>query len=334
MSGKNLVCPADYTQKGNTCSKTTSNTVTCELIDSSSNANDRKHACYGDNGVIKPKPSTTTSNSTTSGSSKKPFNFRKQCSDVLKGRHLNLVQNIKELQGVEKRQFNKLQALQTSQVGPDDQKSIMDEINQLSELRENLFKELKLLLTQEQCSLSNDRYDLADQLSLLSLTEKELNNVKQSVAGLQQSRDNTLRMVEIANYETNRYSSHKDIFKMISFCALGVLASVYLVKMGWTNLGNAGIVLSITAAILLTCKKIYDNWSRNQINWNRYNWSFDKSTLDKGYDTVWSHDKKAFWKGVSQAESEAKSLENTSLDYWHKAKQSPNLVKQAMNKYI
>ena len=53
MSGKNLVCPADYTQKGNTCSKTTSNTVTCELIDSSSNANDRKHACYGDNGVIK-----------------------------------------------------------------------------------------------------------------------------------------------------------------------------------------------------------------------------------------------------------------------------------------
>ena len=333
MSGKNLVCPADYTQKGNTCSKTTSNTVTCELIDSSSNADDKKHACYGDNGVIKPKPAMD-SNSTASGSSKKPFNFRTQCSDVLKGRHLNLVQNIKELQGVEKRQFNKLQALQTSQVGPDDQKSIMDEINQLSELRENLFKELKLLLTQEQCTLSNDRYDLADQLSLLSLTEKELNNVKQSVAGLQQSRDNTLRMVEIANYETSRYASHKDIFKTISFCALGVLVSVYLVKMGWTNLGNAGIVLSITAAILLTLKKIYDNWSRNQINWNRYNWSFDKSTLDKGYDTVWSHDKKAFWKGVSQAESEAKSLKNTGLDYWHKAKQSPNLVKQAMNKYI
>ena len=215
MSGKNLVCPADYTQNGNTCSKTTSDTVTCQLLNSASSADDKKHACYGDNGVIKPKP--TASSNLTPGSPKKPFNFRAQCSDVLKGRHLNLVQNIKELQGVEKRQFNKLQALQTSQVGPDDQKSIMDEINQLSELRENLFKELKLLLTQEQCTLSNDRYDLADQLSLLSLTEKELNNVKQSVAGLQQSRDNTLRMVEIANYETNRYASHKDIFKMISF---------------------------------------------------------------------------------------------------------------------
>jgi len=333
MSNNNLVCPADYTQKGNVCSKTFSDTITCNLLDSKSSEYDKKHACYGKDSVIKPKPLPLPAPSGTSGSSssKKPFNFRTQCSDVLKGRHSNLVQNIKELQAFEKTQFNKLQALKTSKVAPGDQDKIIAEINQLSSLREKLFSELKLLLTQEQCSLSNDRYDLADQLSLLAITEKSLNNIKGSASGLKQSRDNKLRMVEIMNYETERYASHKNVFKNIAFCALGVLVSVLLVNKGFKNIGNAGIILSIVIAVILTANKIYDNWSRNQMNWNRYNWTFDKSTLGKGYETVYEHDKKAFWKGLSQVKSEAKSTENKAMDYWNKATTDPHFLQKMKN---
>jgi hypothetical protein len=252
-------------------------------------------------------------------------------ADVLKGRHSNLVQNIKELQSFEKTQFNKLQALKTSKVAPGDQDKIIAEINQLSSLREKLFAELKLLLTQEQCSLSNDRYDLADQLSLLAITEKDLNNVKSSASGLKQSRDNKLRMVEIMNYETERYASHKNVFKNIAFCALGVLVSVLLVNKGFKNIGNAGIILSIVIAVILTANKIYDNWSRNQMNWNRYNWTFDKSTLGKGYETVYEHDKKALWKGISQVKSTAKSSENKAMNYWHKATTNPHFLQKMKN---
>jgi hypothetical protein len=315
----NLVCPADYTQNGKTCTKSVSNTETCYLYDKNDPNYSTTQACYDSNKKKIPKPNEDSGSGSTGGS-KKAFNFRSQCSDVLKGRHSNLVQNIKGLQEFEKKQFNKLQALEKSQVSPGDQSDIIAKINNLADMRGNMFKELKLMMTQEQCTLSNDRYNLSDQLSLLAVTEKELNNIKGGIGHLKQSRDNKLRMVEITNYEANRYESHKTIFKNFAFCSLGVLISVYLINAGWPSLGKAGIVISIAAAVMLTMRKIYDNWYRSNMNWNRYNWDFDKAAATKGYETVYGHDKKAFWKGVSQAKAQVSSAENTGLEYWNKAK--------------
>ena len=157
----NLVFPADYTQNGEKCTKSVSNTETCYLYDKNDPQYRSGTACYDSKKKI-PKPNDDSGSGAT-GASKKAFNFRSQCSDVLKGRHANLVQNIKQLQESERKQFNKLQALEKSQVSPGDQSTIIAEINNLADLRGNLFKELKLMMTQEQCTLSNDRYDLADQ---------------------------------------------------------------------------------------------------------------------------------------------------------------------------
>ena len=315
----NLVCPSDFTQNGKTCTKSISDTKTCYLYDSNDPKYKQSTACYGKDGDVAPQPSSESS-STTGSASKKSFNFRAQCSDILKGRHSNLVQNIKDLQEFEKKQFNKLEALEKSQVSPDDESKIINEINDLAQLREKLLKELKLMMTQEQCTLSNDRYDLADQLSLLSIVEKELNEIKSGIGALRQSRNNKLRMVEITNYESDRYNAHKNIFKNFAFCALGVLISVYLVNAGWKTIGNTGIVLSITMGLMLTASKIYDNWWRSSMNWNRYEWDFDKEEASSGYETVYSHDKKAFWSGVNEAKSTASSAETNGSNYFKKAK--------------
>ena len=52
-------------------------------------------------------------------------------------------------------------------------------------------------------------------------------------------------MVEITNYEANRFEAHRNIFKNVAFCALGVVLSLYLVNKGWKNVGKAGVVLSV-----------------------------------------------------------------------------------------
>lgn len=274
MAPNNYICPKDYTQTGNTCTKTVSDIQTCYLIDENSSASQKANACsQQDKKIPAPTPGSSTG---TGASAKKSFDFRTQCTDILSGRYLNLVANIKELQGFEQKQFNKLKALKTSKVGKATQAEIVKQINETASLREKLFKELQLILTQEQCTLSNDRYNLADQLSLLSVTEKQLNDIKFSVGALKQAKDNKLRMVQITNYELNRYNSHKNIFKNIAFCALGVLASVFILKKGWSATGKAGIILSITVAVLLTASSIYDNWWRSSMNWNKYNWGFNK----------------------------------------------------------
>ena len=47
--------------------------------------------------------------------------------------------------------------------------------------------------------------------------------------------------------------------------------------------------------------------SRSYIN--RYEWDFDKDEASSGYETVYSHDKKAFWSGVNEAKSNAQNVE-------------------------
>ena len=310
------VCPADYKQNGNVCTKTVSTEEICYL-----NPGTGEKACFDGNGNKTSQPAGSSGKgSGSTGTGKKQYDFRQECSDVLKNYHSNIVQNIKELQVFEKKQFEKLQALETSQVSPESQEKIIAEINNLSSLRENLFNELQLMLTKEQCELSNDRYDLADQISLLKITENELQNLKANIAQLKQSRSNKLRMVEISNYEANRYKSHMAILKNIAYCSLGILVSVFLVNKGWRNLGNAGIVLSIAIAVMLTGRSLYDNWQRNSLYWNRYNWSFDPNEAKSGYETVYQHDVKAFWKSVDDTKSAAENIETTGKKYLKKGK--------------
>ena len=88
-------------------------------------------------------------------------------------------------------------------------------------------------------------------------------------------RNNRRRMVQITDYEKQRFGSHKNIFRTIAFCGLGVLISVYLVNAGWGTIGKAGIVASIAMGCIFTMSSIYYNWWRSGMNWNRFNfWSW------------------------------------------------------------
>ena len=301
MSSK-TVCPSGWTQKGEECLKTVQRQETCYL-DSSLGSPPcyGKGAAGGGGGGGIPEPSTIVPG--------KVPDLQTQCSDILQGYHSGIIQNIKELQTFERSLFNKLQALETSQVSPDNQNTIINHINTVSSTRTSLFNELQTMLQQEQCALSNDRYDLADQIALLSITEAELNRIKEQTQALKQARTNKLRMVEITNYEANRFEAHRNIFKNVAFCALGVVLSLYLVNKGWKNVGKAGVVLSVAIGIVLTIKAINDAWWRSPMNWNRYQSSSGRSGggADANYETVWQHDVNAFWKGVHQTEDTAKS---------------------------
>lgn len=46
MASKNYICPSDYTQTGNTCTKTVSDTKICYLIDENSTAEQKKKILF------------------------------------------------------------------------------------------------------------------------------------------------------------------------------------------------------------------------------------------------------------------------------------------------
>jgi len=228
-----------------------------------------------------------------------------KCSAAWTSQFDEIIQQLHDLQQSEYTVFQKLRSLanaapetkESSEEIKQAQDSLKEVIKQLTSKRQALFEQLKTRYTSAECGLSSDRKSLSDQITMVQVVEDRLSQIRKEVVFIENTHDNKMRMIEIGDYEYNRYSAHKNIFRNISFCSLGILVGVVLKKKEWQTMGNIVIITSILICVAFTLGGLLDNFSRSNRWWNRYNWSADES-IDKngvpGGETKWEHNKKAF----------------------------------------
>ena len=263
--------------------------------------------CFSGDGTplqVPPAPSATGAGSTGTGKAK----LQPKCSDILNVQYDNLLDSINNIHAFEGKLFADLEAVENGEESSMTAMEIKGRIGDLSQLRNQLYKDLNNILTSTQCNLADSRMNLADQIAMVDIVKKELDNAEKAINELEIIRNNRKRMVQITNYEKQRYGSHKNIFRTIAFCGLGVLAGVYLVNAGNRTIGNAAILLSIAIGVILTMKAVYDNWWRSSMNWNRFD--FGSYSGPHSGDTVWSHDVKAFDKLYDDTSAEVSHIES------------------------
>jgi hypothetical protein len=294
--------------------------------------------CYSNDGTpLQPPPAPNAgsgSSSTGTGKAK----LQPKCSDILNVQYDNLLDSINNIHAFEGKLFADLEAVENGEESSMTAMEIKGRIGDLSQLRNQLYKDLNNILTSTQCNLADSRMNLADQIAMVDIVKKELDNAEKAIKELEIVRNNRRRMVQITNYEKDRYSSHTGIFRTIAFCGLGVLAGVYLVNAGNRNIGNAIILLSIAIGVIFTMKSIYDNWWRSGMNWNRFD--FGSYSGPHSGDTVYQHDVKAFEKLYddtsaevshieAQAEKQATKVYDATQKVYHAA---TNVAGSAINK--
>ena len=82
---------------------------------------------------------------------------------------------------------------------------IIDQISKLTDLRVKLYKNLELNLGTYQSQFNDSRDNLQNQLTMVGVVEKQLNNNKQVLNKLKDNQKDKIRMIEIGNYEFERY---------------------------------------------------------------------------------------------------------------------------------
>jgi len=209
---------------------------------------------------------------------------------------------------------------------------IKGRISDLSKLRNQLYTDLNNILTSTQCNLADSRQNLADQIAMVDIVKKELDNAETAIKELEVIRNNRRRMVQITDYEKQRFGSHKNIFRTIAFCGLGVLIGVYLVNAGWGTIGKFAIVASIAMGVILTLGSIYYNWWRSGMNWNRFN--FGSYSATAGGDTVYEHDVRAFDKLYDDTSAEVSHIESQAKREAKKAYAAGKKVYGAATKVV
>ena len=287
--------------------------------------------CYsGDGTAIQVPPGPGGGGSSTTGTGKSKL--KPSCSDILNVQYTDLLDSINNIHAFEGKLFEDLESVENGGESSMTAMEIKGRISDLSKLRNQLYTDLNNILTSTQCNLADSRQNLADQIAMVDIVKKELDNAERAIKELEIIRNNRRRMVQITNYEKQRFGSHKNIFRTIAFCGLGVLISVYLVNAGWRSIGKMGIVASIAIGVILTMGSIYYNWWRSGMNWNRFN--FGKYAAAGAGGTVYEHDVKAFEKLYGDTKTEVGNLEQQAEAEGDKAYAAGQKVYGAATKVV
>ena len=125
------------------------------------------------------------------------------------------IKNITDLQQIEQYMFQNLQALNKSSPDSIQQSDVIKQrLSEISAMLMTLFGQLKSMYADTQAQTANSRSDLADQITMTNVVDNELKNAKKELKALEQERLNKKRLVELGEYEYDRYTSHKNIIKV------------------------------------------------------------------------------------------------------------------------
>ena len=137
-----------------------------------------------------------------------------------------LLNDIQSLQTMEQQLFNSLETnpnLTTSQ-----QQQIVEKMNQISNMRINLYKTLSQVNNFFHNSLSSSQGTLQEQTAAIGIVENELNKSKRRLQILEQEKNNKIRLVEINNYYGDKYGEHSQIMKIVIFTLIPIIILVVL----------------------------------------------------------------------------------------------------------
>jgi hypothetical protein len=217
--------------------------------------------------------------------------FHAKHADQLGEKHKVTIKNLKDLQSVEQYMFKNLRDLnKSSPSAAADTETIKTRLNELSAMRMALFTQLKNMYQTAQTETSNSRSNLADQITMTNVVDNELDNATKELEALKQERLNKKRLVELGEYEYDRYTSHKNIFKVIAYGALGVLLITLLMGQPWfpSIIGIGCICLIIAVVIITIMGRLANNFSRNNLFWDKFDYtgvpSTGRSKERKGWD--------------------------------------------------
>jgi len=197
--------------------------------------------------------------------------------DSLQERNEQVLNNISQLQIQERDLYKSLDDISLS---TEQKQFIINRINEISQMRMNLYAGLKDMYSHYRENVSASRSTLGQSIAAVDILENELNEIKIKMNLIEDQKFNKLRLVEINTYFGKRYDAHSKIMKTIVIICIPVIILTILANKGILPLNIytllTVIILAIGAVIIIL--QLIDIYNRDNMNWDEYNWYFDKTS--------------------------------------------------------
>jgi hypothetical protein len=193
-----------------------------------------------------------------------------------------ILNDIQTLQTMEQQLFSNLE--NNPNLTTQQQQQIVEKMNQLSNMRINLYQTLSGVNSYYQNALSSSQGTLKEQTAAIYIVENELNTAKRRLEALDVEKTNKIRLVEINNYYGDKYVEHGNLMKIIIFTLVPVIILAIINKSGILPDTIYYILVMIIAAIggYFFWLRFGSIITRDNMNYQTYDWYFDPSTAPTG----------------------------------------------------
>jgi hypothetical protein len=187
----------------------------------------------------------------------------------------SLLNDIQSLQKIEQDLFQNLNT--NANLTPQEQQKVIEKINQISNMRRNLYTTLSDINSFYKDALNSSIGTLKEQTTAINIVETELNRSKKRLEYLETQKNNKIRLVEINEYFGEKYSEHTKLMKVIIFTLIPIIILTILYKKELLPKKIYFILLIIVSIIgAFFFWRIYASIiSRDNMNYNEYDWPFD-----------------------------------------------------------
>jgi hypothetical protein len=193
-----------------------------------------------------------------------------------------ILNDIQSLQKMEQQLFSNLES--NPNLSTTEQKKIIEKMNQLSNMRVNLYKTLSGVNNYFESALNTSIGSLKEQVIAIGIVEDELNRAKKRLEVLEEEKNNKIRLVEINSYYSDKYAEHSNLMKIIIFTLVPVLILAFLNNKGLLPNTVYYVLIVIIASIgaYFFWQRMASIWMRDNMNYQEYVWAFDPSTAPSG----------------------------------------------------
>jgi len=197
-----------------------------------------------------------------------------------------ILDDIQMLQQMEQNLFNNLET--NTNLTPQQQQEIVEKMNQISNMRINLYQTLSGVNNFFENALSSSVGTLREQSVAIGIVENELNHAKKSLEALESEKNNKIRLVEINDYYGDRYAEHSKLMKIIIFTLIPVIILAILNNKGFLPSKIYYILLIIVCLIgaYFFWRTYFSIFYRDNMNYQEYNWGFNPANAVKGTEIV------------------------------------------------
>jgi hypothetical protein len=199
-----------------------------------------------------------------------------------------ILNDIQSLQQMEQQLFNNLET--NTSLTPAQQQEIVEKMNQISNMRINLYQTLSGVNTFFQSALSSSVGTLQEQTVAIGIVENELNKAKKQLKALEAEKNNKIRLVEINDYYGDKYAEHSQLMKIIIFTLVPVIILAILNNKGilpnMIYYGLLAIICIIGGYFFWT--RYFSIITRDNMNYQEYDWYFNANSAPTTSSTTTS----------------------------------------------